>query len=711
MTNLDVQVFESTNRFGGRLWSRVIDYACPTIVGEMGGMRLRVGVDKLTLLITSKLGIELVPFNVRARAAPYTPALRAPVRPPSAPERPHCAPHLHPTPPHATPPQFNDGPPLAPTKDEPNATFVLRGVRLLRREFNALTMEEARRVLPVYDLTVPDHVCSPTMLLTNCLAGMIAALVALDAPVLVDPCDTPANLAAVGGPLTPVLRAPRYSWAGSDLAKALLYPRDMLLLSDESGGYDVLSDLPAQELQGDDWLTHFKNLTLERYVRPSGGMQEIPLALQAAFSTSRESKDLSPGLHLNMQLLSIGDASPASGYKYRLTFALTTTNACSHRTTRVPSQLLRHVYTNRVVLALPKAALDALQLDSSAGGNAATPSQEILDTLESLSGTVYGSPAMKLQVSWNSPSVAPNFFNERMGISAGRNIMSEYGAQLFSWSVPLGRAAAAGVSQRCCHPPRDGAHVWVAAHPQPPTRRYPGVSSFQALPACANLTSVHVYIMGPIRESFWRGLSMPAIENALLCSNVTAPSSSLAALNDNAESADPAILDALDAACQVCYPTTPSLGAAFFGRSYEAVPQRMALQVYQYIAEIMGLSIEDVPPPTSITCVDIGGGRGGGRGGPTTLSCCPPPAATNSTTPSTPLQRCTSGTTSCAGGRSPRLRCSPSLPSKCTSSARRSPAPMATAGSTARSRRWSASSSTRWASRRSLGSRETISAS
>ena len=98
MTNLDVQVFESTNRFGGRLWSRVIDYACPTIVGEMGGMRLRVGVDKLTLLITSKLGIELVPFNVRARAAPYTPALRAPVRPRAPPLRAASSPH--PTPRH-----------------------------------------------------------------------------------------------------------------------------------------------------------------------------------------------------------------------------------------------------------------------------------------------------------------------------------------------------------------------------------------------------------------------------------------------------------------------------------------------------------------------------------------------------------------------------------------------------------------------------------
>ena len=62
---------------------------------------------------------------------------------------------------------------------------------------------------------------------------------------------------------------------------------------------------------------------------------------------------------LNRRLIKLARTTPGSAYKYALTFEVTALNPCTGFS--MPTESLQTVLANRVVLALPRAALEALR--------------------------------------------------------------------------------------------------------------------------------------------------------------------------------------------------------------------------------------------------------------------------------------------------------------------------------------------------------------
>lgn len=55
----DVHLYEQSDRLGGRTYSVPVNGACPEVVAELGGMRIRVGADKLVLRVVELLNITV----------------------------------------------------------------------------------------------------------------------------------------------------------------------------------------------------------------------------------------------------------------------------------------------------------------------------------------------------------------------------------------------------------------------------------------------------------------------------------------------------------------------------------------------------------------------------------------------------------------------------------------------------------------------------
>ena len=218
--SINALVFEASSRIGGRTYSKPLNDACPSIVAELGGMRLRTKQDRLALLIAQQLGVKLLPFNM------------------------------------------NSGDPSIDSKlsDDPVDTMYMRGTRVTRARLNAMTVGEVRTHLG-YDIRSPfcndtDNVITCTDIIANTLIGIsdatragvlrprpVRAAAASLGAVLRDPCAGPSNAETTY--LSNVQGIPRHRWSLATLATALGYSRDTNVFLDDSSGYGSKRPLPS----------------------------------------------------------------------------------------------------------------------------------------------------------------------------------------------------------------------------------------------------------------------------------------------------------------------------------------------------------------------------------------------------------------------------------------------------------------------------------
>lgn len=185
----DVHLYEQSERLGGRTYSVPVNPDCPEVVAELGGMRLRVGVDKVALRVCELLGIPLLPFWMNGEG---------------------------------------DTP-----EDDPLNTMLLRGVRLLRGAYANLTLGDARAALEYNLQGAMPALSNPALPLSYFTGAVADALISVVRPVP-DPCAGDVNVAATF--TQPLEGQPMYQWSYSTLQQRLGLWRDWGLFADDTAG-------------------------------------------------------------------------------------------------------------------------------------------------------------------------------------------------------------------------------------------------------------------------------------------------------------------------------------------------------------------------------------------------------------------------------------------------------------------------------------------
>lgn len=511
-TTNNTRVYEASGRTGGRLFSRPIADACPTLVTELGGMRLRVGSDFLAFNVVDKLGIKLRPFPLSGDPATY-----------------------------------------GPVAEDPRNTLLLRGVRMTRGQYANLTLGEARRLLPYNLRTVPAAVDNDALPLSTVL-GYPAKLVLDAVSPLADVCGgRDAALAAtywrnVSGQQV-------YMWSLAALFDALGYARDVMDLADDAGGYDAYETGTGLTWLHESIVDKAVGASLQRYVRPEFGLQQVATALQADFEHARAARGhAGAGVTLSRRLISVARAPASTGRKYALRFVETLPNACLG--TYIDGNATHMVYADRVVLAMPSYALQALRQPDD--GLIFGPSGAQLDNLLH---AVTWIDAVKVFVAWNSSNV----FNRALNASAGRHLSSEYASQLFSW--------------------------------------WPGTASLEPQGnSCDNLSVAQIYVAGALRESLWRALRQRALYDATGNCPVAIPYDTPRAMLDGT-------------VCLMCRGAANTSG--YFGPASEGITVELKDMLMRNVAGLWGVPVASVPEPLWIrarmySSVDVlsGGGPG-----------------------------------------------------------------------------------------------------
>ena len=214
----NAHVFEASSRIGGRTYSQALSDKCPSIVAELGGMRLRVGHDIIALQVAKMLNVKMLPFFMNGNASSSGGVL----------------------------------------SDDPRNTMMLRGHRITRSALNAMTVRDVREKLG-YDVSSPhckdtDGAFNCTDIIANTLlgpsgpahpspankathAGVLNShhkLAAGPVPVLANLCAGRSNADITYE--APLAHVQRYRWSMATMATHLGFKRDALLFLDDTVG-------------------------------------------------------------------------------------------------------------------------------------------------------------------------------------------------------------------------------------------------------------------------------------------------------------------------------------------------------------------------------------------------------------------------------------------------------------------------------------------
>lgn len=285
--------------------------------------------------------------------------------------------------------------------------------------------------------------------------------------------------------------------------------------------------------------------TFSEYVRPEFGLMQMSTALADAYAAARAAQGLGAGLHTNRRLIKLRRApaadavfQPLDDHRYALTFEVSEFNPCTGYD--VPTGITETVFAKRVVLALPRAALQDL----------AAPDDGVLfgatgDNLGSAFSSVGFVDALKMFPVWEAPTAA-NWLNTAMHSTAGRHLTSEYAAQVFSW--------------------------------------YPGTASLQPLATCPTMTATQLYVIGAQRQSFWSTIYGAVHEELVNCSHVRGGGGQSAA--------------EIEAACMAC--ASPSLRDNHIGPISDRTPSLLVNAVRAQLADVTGMPYDSIPVPSRI---------------------------------------------------------------------------------------------------------------
>lgn len=378
-----IAIFEATNRVGGRFHSPVLGGGCAGAAagtlprGELGGMRVRTGLDLNMIGVAEQLGIELGPFLL------------------------------------------NDDPSTPPTYDAPNNPVYVGGYRSARSAIaplfatNSLLMSDNSLgfsgVLPFYlgnksgaplsavaatgDMsasftsTVVDHLEGDTSNLSpharervtsfcascNCCHGNVPAAAAA-APVphgCGSFCDSDCFIATqeygING--TPLWQHSLFDSAVSDGTGPGSVYRGLI---ESLNGYHMP---PSDANTGQAQAWGGESSPINGYVRPVLGMQEYPLALARAFEAAGGT------VYMNEKLISV--EYNARTTESIITLAKTVTSACTNITTELPQR--RRIRVKRLILNMPKAPLSRIAFTTAS----------LQDKIDELTNYIQGYPLTK----------------------------------------------------------------------------------------------------------------------------------------------------------------------------------------------------------------------------------------------------------------------------------------------------------------------------
>jgi len=390
--DLNVEIFERSDRVGGRLYSPTIGCTSDNAEeqghlprGELGGMRVRVPLDSTLLSLAPMLGIELAGFYLN---------------------------------------DYDANP-----EDQPSNPTWLRG-----DTYNREQVIKGMEILEAGDLDLAAK--TPYAVHENVFLGE------KDNKVLLGTPDSKfynvTQLPADGyNPCSPsnykILKQELYDLPAADWTEGVLgvgeagVSSEGLELAMDFGGYhyDVNTAGFTNMQEETNFLPPGQNV-IDHYVRPLHGMQSFPLKLNEAFIKGGGITNLNSEL-IAIKILDQSNAMRKHG-KFKLTFQTTRTNPCTE-VTELHRDLEANefeVYVNRVFLAgLPMEELQDLI------GSTRDPA--LKETTKKLVAAVESVEAGKIFLALNDPPPVRDAELKDMPFTTGRFTSSTNLQQVFHW--------------------------------------------------------------------------------------------------------------------------------------------------------------------------------------------------------------------------------------------------------------------------------------